>query len=249
MLEVYPSALNWGTPFPPASILAVNIASLRSATTRFPALCGRLCATMICSTWHLTRAGAIGPTGQLKARASEADDGTAVLARAMRTMLDRPIPMRLMEDNEAAPRIFVSGRNPAVRHMGRTYRVYIACLHEVLKSPLRRCAHPPHGCRYIYEGIELCRKVGFGLYLDWYIPPGCAAMDGMSCSDAVMARPLTCTLCRDLFLNSAALPAVFSVALPSITRCVRSSVSLSRLLTSPPSGESSFINTARAITQ
>ena len=38
--------------------------------------------------------------------------------------------IKLMEDNSAACRVVVTGRNPSMRHMSRTQRIDIACFNE-----------------------------------------------------------------------------------------------------------------------
>ena len=41
----------------------------------------------------------------------------------MERLLDRKITLRVMEDNEAAIRVIVTGHNPNMRHMSRTQRM------------------------------------------------------------------------------------------------------------------------------
>ena len=45
-------------------------------------------------------------------------------------ILKKPIQIRLMEDNSAACRVVITGRNPSMRHMSRTQRIDVAWLNE-----------------------------------------------------------------------------------------------------------------------
>ena len=45
-------------------------------------------------------------------------------------LLDRKITLRVMEDNEAAIRVIVTGHNPNMRHMSRTQRIDVSALNE-----------------------------------------------------------------------------------------------------------------------
>ena len=45
-------------------------------------------------------------------------------------ILGKTITIRLMEDNSAACRVVITGRNPSMRHMSRTQRIDIAWLNE-----------------------------------------------------------------------------------------------------------------------
>ena len=45
-------------------------------------------------------------------------------------LLDKNMTIRLMEDNSAACRIVITGRNPSMRHMSRTQRIDVAWLNE-----------------------------------------------------------------------------------------------------------------------
>ena len=45
-------------------------------------------------------------------------------------MLGRPFRLRVMEDNEAAIRVVITGHNPNMRHMSRTQRIDISALNE-----------------------------------------------------------------------------------------------------------------------
>jgi hypothetical protein len=47
-------------------------------------------------------------------------------------ILGRSVKVRFLEDNSAAIRVIETGRNPSMRHMGRTHRVDLAFLHECL---------------------------------------------------------------------------------------------------------------------
>ena len=44
--------------------------------------------------------------------------------------MDRKITLRVMEDNEAAIRVIVTGHNPNMRHMSRTQRIDVSALNE-----------------------------------------------------------------------------------------------------------------------
>ena len=58
-------------------------------------------------------------------------------------LLRRPIKVIFEEDNESAIKVITSGRNPTMRHMGRTHRVCLAWLHETFANghyDLRRCS-------------------------------------------------------------------------------------------------------------
>ena len=45
-------------------------------------------------------------------------------------ILKRKLQLRLMEDNAAACRVLITGRNPSMRHMSRTQRIDVAWLSE-----------------------------------------------------------------------------------------------------------------------
>ena len=45
-------------------------------------------------------------------------------------LLNRKITFRVMEDNEAAIRVIVTGHNPNMRHMSRTQRIDVSALNE-----------------------------------------------------------------------------------------------------------------------
>lgn len=45
-------------------------------------------------------------------------------------LLGRPVSLILCEDNESAARVIETGRNPTMRHIGRTHKVDLAFLHE-----------------------------------------------------------------------------------------------------------------------
>jgi len=58
------------------------------------------------------------------------------------TVLQRKVPVIVFEDNEAGQRIIETGKNPSMKHIGRTHRVDLAWLHEryIHKNFLiRRC--------------------------------------------------------------------------------------------------------------
>jgi hypothetical protein len=46
------------------------------------------------------------------------------------TLLKKRMKIRLMEDNSAACRVLITGRNPSMRHMSRTQRIDVAWLNE-----------------------------------------------------------------------------------------------------------------------
>ena len=46
------------------------------------------------------------------------------------TIMQRPVQCQFREDNQAAIRVLETGRNPTMRHMGRTHKVDLAWLHE-----------------------------------------------------------------------------------------------------------------------
>ena len=46
------------------------------------------------------------------------------------TLLQRKVVIQLMEDNEAACRVLITGRNPSMKHMSRTQRIDICWLNE-----------------------------------------------------------------------------------------------------------------------
>ena len=43
--------------------------------------------------------------------------------------------IHVMEDNDAMIKVMLSGRNPTMRHLGRTHRISVAWLHERFKEP------------------------------------------------------------------------------------------------------------------
>ena len=45
-------------------------------------------------------------------------------------ILRRKVPVVLCEDNESAARVIETGRNPTMRHIGRTHKMDLAVLHE-----------------------------------------------------------------------------------------------------------------------
>ena len=51
------------------------------------------------------------------------------------TILGRPAGLDFHEDNQAMIRVWQTGRNPTMRHLGRTHRVSVAWLHERIAEP------------------------------------------------------------------------------------------------------------------
>jgi hypothetical protein len=47
-------------------------------------------------------------------------------------ILDRPATLFFHEDNQAMIQVCMSGRNPTMRHLGRTHRVSVNALHEMI---------------------------------------------------------------------------------------------------------------------
>ena len=56
-------------------------------------------------------------------------------------ILQRDIVLTVYEDNEAMIKIMMSGRNPTMRHVGRTDRVSIQWLHELFQEPYLKLEH------------------------------------------------------------------------------------------------------------
>ena len=57
-------------------------------------------------------------------------------------LLARKLKLQWWEDNSAAIQIMTTGRNPTIRYMGRTHKVDLSFLHEVVSGPycsLRHC--------------------------------------------------------------------------------------------------------------
>jgi hypothetical protein len=74
-------------------------------------------------------------------------------------LLGRQVTIRFLEDNTSAISVLRTGRNPAMRHMGRTHRVDIMFLHECLESghyTARTLRDHPHGRGYLHQGLRQC---------------------------------------------------------------------------------------------
>ena len=56
-------------------------------------------------------------------------------------VLERKVTLLFQEDNAAAIRIIETGKNPTIRHLGRTHRVDLAWLHEQLVSKSFKLAY------------------------------------------------------------------------------------------------------------
>ena len=65
-----------------------------------------------------------------------------------------PQPISVLEDNEAACRIIVTGNNPNMRHMSRTQRVDIAWLNERYNDKIFRFV----ACPSDYQGADILTK-------------------------------------------------------------------------------------------
>jgi hypothetical protein len=72
----------------------------------------------------------------------------------MDKMLSRPVTMHFYEDNEAAELIIKSGRNPALRHVGRTHKVDMDWLHELHENK----TFVLHGCPTQYMKADIHTK-------------------------------------------------------------------------------------------
>ncbi len=51
------------------------------------------------------------------------------------TLFERPVCLVFHEDNQAMIRVCQTGRNPTMRHIGRTHRTSVAWMHEVFSAP------------------------------------------------------------------------------------------------------------------
>ena len=64
--------------------------------------------------------------------------------------------LRFREDNQAMIRVCETGKNPTMRHIGRTHGVSVAWLFERFQEDenhIGYCDTGP-GCRYLHEGFR-----------------------------------------------------------------------------------------------
>ncbi len=62
------------------------------------------------------------------------------------TLFERPVSLVFHEDNQAMIRVCQTGRNPTMRHIGRTHRTSVAWMHEVFAAPnIKSSTKPPTG--------------------------------------------------------------------------------------------------------
>ena len=86
----------------------------------------------------------------------------------------KPIPVEFMEDNESTIQVIKTGKNPTMRHIGRTHDVSVKWLHDQFLSKKHRlrlvnCDTEEQSADVFTKAFEdrvkwqhACRLIGFG---------------------------------------------------------------------------------------